>query len=171
MFFKLLFLLLNISSIFSYNIKYVILNLEQFSSRHNLLHVAITFSDTPCTVNRKVCRFDFRAYNDGNSYMTNKRQRLNLDLTFPNLNIPNDYNMNDYNEYRKNIDVHSKNIYWGETNKTWDEIFEFEKEFLCKKYILGVYDCRHYTNKFTYWATGKASPIWKLKDLWNNNEF
>ncbi len=118
MFFKLLIFFFNITQLYSYNLKYVNINLEKFNTKYNLMHVAVTFSDPICSINRKICRFDFRVYNDGNSYLTNRRQRLDLHLTFPNLHIPEKYDRNQFNLYRKNIDIHSKSIYWGYTNKT-----------------------------------------------------
>ena len=67
MFFKLLFIFFNITHLYCYNLnlekfnsKHVHLNLEKFNSKYNLLHVAVTFSDPICSVNRKICRFDFR---------------------------------------------------------------------------------------------------------------
>ncbi len=169
MFFKLLIFFFNITQLYSYNLKYVNINLEKFNTKYNLMHVAVTFSDPICSINRKICRFDFRVYNDGNSYLTSRRQRLDLHLTFPNLYIPEKYDRNQFNMYRKNIDVHSKSIYWGHTNKTWTEIFDYEKNFLRKRYILGIYDCRHYTSQFTKFTTGKATPIWTLNELWDAN--
>ena len=59
----------------------------------------------------------------------------------------------------------SKNIFWGITNKTFDEIIEYEKT-LNIKYKLGIYDCRHYVNKFTDWSLNKPTPIWTLHKLW-----
>ena len=38
---------------------------------------------------------------------------------------------------------------------------------LHKKYILGIYDCRHYVNKFTDWCLDKPTPVWELYSLWN----
>ena len=40
---------------------------------------------------------------------------------------------------------------------------------LHKKYILGIYDCRHYVNKFTEWSLDKPTPIWKLNRLWDES--
>ncbi len=176
MFFKLLFIFFNIIQLNCYNLnldkfksKHVHLNIEKFNSKYNLMHVAVTFSDPICSVNRKICRFDFRIYNDGNSYLTNRRQRLDLNYIFPNINLPNTIDCDTYNLYRNNIDIYSKSIYWGTTNKTWAEIFDYEEKFLCKRYILGIYDCRHYTALFTKFATGIESPIWTLDELWDAN--
>jgi hypothetical protein len=60
----------------------------------------------------------------------------------------------------------NKTIYWGETNKTLEEVQLFEQS-LQKKYILGINDCRHYVNHFSRWALNKRTPIWNLHKLWN----
>tara|TARA_B100001778_G_scaffold303035_1_gene280107 strand:- start:560 stop:1225 length:666 start_codon:yes stop_codon:yes gene_type:complete len=59
-------------------------------------------------------------------------------------------------------------IFWGYTNKTLDDIHEYEKS-LNNKYILGLYDCRHYTRDLSNWTTHKPTPVWKLKDIVNYN--
>ena len=65
--------------------------------------------------------------------------------------------------------IKKKNIFWGITNKTQYEIIEFEKDIsINRRYKLGLYDCRHFVNEFTIWCLGKETPIWKLKNLWNN---
>lgn len=187
MFFKLLFIFFNITHLYCYNSKYVNLNLEKFNTKHvnlnlekfntkyvnlylekfnskyNLIHIAVVFSDPLCIIDRKICRFDFRVSNDGNSYLTNIQQPLDFYFIFPNIYIP----INNSNLYRNNIDIYSKYIHWGITNKTWSEIFDYEKNFLCKRYIIGIYDCRHYTSRFTKFATGKETPIWSLNELWD----
>jgi hypothetical protein len=55
-------------------------------------------------------------------------------------------------------------INWGYTNKTFNEIIEFE-ESINKYYIIGLYDCRHYTQQITQWATHNKTPIWNLSKL------
>jgi hypothetical protein len=52
-------------------------------------------------------------------------------------------------------------IYWGRTEHSLSSIIAYEKT-LHSPYILGLYDCRHYTRKFTTWATQKPTPVWKL---------
>jgi hypothetical protein len=61
-----------------------------------------------------------------------------------------------------------KEIFWGYTNKTLYDISEYEKT-LNRSYILGLYDCRHYTRDLSYWTTYNPTPVWKLKDIINNN--
>ena len=72
-------------------------------------------------------------------------------------NINNLYNLLSYNLY-------SKTIFWGYTNKTIDEIIIYEKN-LDYKYILGIYDCRHYVKNLTWWSCNKPTPVWKLLQL------
>ena len=65
-----------------------------------------------------------------------------------------------------NID--KKNIFWGYTNKTHEEILTFErKNLIYKKYKVGLYDCRHFVNDYTLWCLDKPTPIWRLNRLWN----
>ena len=40
------------------------------------------------------------------------------------------------------------------------------KKYLQRRYKLGIYDCRHYVNKFTQWCLYKPTPIWDLHLLW-----
>ena len=49
--------------------------------------------------------------------------------------------------------------------KLYDDWVEFEKT-LHKKYRVGIYDCRHYVNRFTRWSLDKPTPVWKLHRLW-----
>tara|TARA_Y100000389_G_scaffold160654_1_gene162877 strand:+ start:2077 stop:2736 length:660 start_codon:yes stop_codon:yes gene_type:complete len=58
-------------------------------------------------------------------------------------------------------------IFWGYTNKTLQDICEYEKT-LNNTYILGLYDCRHYTRDLSNWTTYNPTPVWKLKDIVNN---
>lgn len=149
------------------NNKKVILHLEKFNEKYNLLHIGITFINY-----NKYLRYDFRAFNNGKSSITNNINRNDARYIFPDL-VTYFNNFDDiYKEYNTllNNDIenrYSKNIYWGITNKTFCEIIAYEKN-LNKKYILGVYDCRHYVNNFTNWALDKPTPIWELYKLWND---
>lgn len=58
-------------------------------------------------------------------------------------------------------------IFWGYTNRTLQDICEYEKT-LNNTYILGLYDCRHYTRDLSNWTTYNPTPVWKLKDIVNN---
>lgn len=72
-------------------------------------------------------------------------------------NIDNLYNILSYNLY-------SKTIFWDYSNKTIKEIIDYEKN-LDYKYILGIYDCRHYVKNLTKWASDNPTPVWKLYKL------
>tara|TARA_A100001011_G_scaffold394553_1_gene487225 strand:+ start:1354 stop:1830 length:477 start_codon:yes stop_codon:yes gene_type:complete len=144
---------------FSFNLsplssqKKVFLHLEKFSQKYNLLHIGISFED-----DFKSIRYDFRPFcDDIESYETTNIEK-NVESVILSENILEHI---DINEFEK------KNIYWGETNKTFEEIVEFEKS-LHKKYILCYYDCRHYVREFTTWALNKSTPIWYLDEIWNN---
>lgn len=57
-----------------------------------------------------------------------------------------------------------KTLFWDYSNKTFDEVLEFEKN-IDYDYIVGIYDCRHYVNELTKWACTIPTPIWKLYKL------
>lgn len=129
--------------------KRVFLHMERFNNKFNLIHTGISFSD-----NRKTVRYDFRPFSTG-TYETSDEDRVNANALFPNVYLP------------KRRDVKQMTIDWGVTNRTWNEIADFESNYLCKKrYILGFYDCRHYTREFTQWSCNNATPIWSLHELW-----
>ena len=57
-------------------------------------------------------------------------------------------------------------IFWGYTDKSLDEIIDYEKKlFRNYKYILGFNDCRHYTRILANWTTNKPTPIWKIQNI------
>ena len=63
-------------------------------------------------------------------------------------------------------DINSHIIFWGYTNKSLDEIIDYEKKlFRNYKYILGFNDCRHYTRILANWTTNKPTPIWRIKNI------
>ena len=197
----LFYLMLNINT-YSFRINkpeknIVVLHLEKFNPKYNLLHIGISFNN-----NKELLRYDYRSYNQDKTYRTTDIERLNQNIMFPDLmnsdeykillkysNFINNKNMNtksdnsntnsDNSENNDNsddsyimnyINTNKKDIYWGITNKTQKEIIEYEKNYLIKKkYKIGIYDCRHYVNEFSIWALNKPTPIWKLKNLWDNN--
>ena len=55
-------------------------------------------------------------------------------------------------------------LFWGYSNKTIDEIVEYENS-MEYRYILGIYDCRHYVRNLTKWSTNKSTPVWSLDRL------
>jgi hypothetical protein len=147
-------------ALLSFSVKNVYLHVEKFNERLNLLHTGISFSDRYKTV-----RYDFRPFSNGESYETNFESRLDSEALYPIFNLPQEVN-EDLRQNRGRFET--KTIKWSETNKTWKEISEFEIESLCtKRYILGVYDCRHYTRDFTLWCSNNQTPVWNLDILWN----
>jgi hypothetical protein len=117
------------------------LHLEKFNKYYNLYHIGISFKNEN---ENKIIRYDYRPFCEEKSLNTNqliiidKFYKLLLSKTIENITI-----------------------FWGETNKTLEEIEVFEKT-LQKKYILGIHDCRHYVNSFSLWTLNKKTPIWKL---------
>jgi len=64
----------------------------------------------------------------------------------------------------------TRTIKWGETSRSWEDISRFELDQLCTKpYVLGVYDCRHYTRDFIRWSCPNlpSTPVWKIHELWD----
>ena len=158
-FFLILISLLNIHSLFPSITRTdktkVMIHLEKFNEKYNLLHIGISFN---CDF--KTLRYDYRPFCeiDDCSYETSNINRLDRRDLFPDINLSDNIVMIE--------EMEKKDIYWGESEKTLDEIEEFEKT-LHKKYILGVNDCRHYVNYFTRWVLDKPTPIWKLDKLWD----
>jgi len=67
-------------------------------------------------------------------------------------------------------ECNTRTIKWGETSRSWEDISRFELQQLCKnQYVLGVYDCRHYTRDFTLWSCPNlpSTPVWKINELWD----
>ena len=60
--------------------------------------------------------------------------------------------------------AYKKTIMWDYTNKTLDEIIDYENS-LNFLYIVGIYDCRHYVRNLTTWASNKPTPVWNLYKL------
>lgn len=139
----------------------VYLHLEKFNTRFNLIHIGISFEN-----DFKSIRFDYRPFNYGNSYLIEEKNRKNRQILYPHLNqcsklnyllIEDNYTIESFNK---------KKIFWGATNKTQEEIIEFEKNYLLyKKYRVGIYDCRHFVNQLSLFSLDKSTPIWKLKNL------
>ena len=161
-----LFYLFMYSFLINKNFVNVYINIDKVNKY--LIHSGITFEDIN---NNKKIRYDFRAFNDNYEYITNDESRKNVTLMFPNLDNKFLYlkglnNLNNENDYERNdgkneMFLISKEIFWGTTNYSLQDIKDFEQT-LHKKYIIGLYDCRHYVNEFSLWALNKSSPIWDL---------
>ncbi len=160
-----LFYLFMYSFLINKNFVNVYINIEQVNKY--LIHSGITFEDIN---NNERIRYDFRAFNDNYEYITTDESRKNVTLMFPNLdnnflhlkglNNLNKEN-NDINDKKNEMFLTSKEIFWGTTNYSLQDIKDFEQT-LHKKYIIGLYDCRHYVNEFSLWSLNKSSPIWDL---------
>ena len=132
----------------------VYLNLEKPNDL--IIHTGVTLKN-----NLKEVRFDFRAFNDDRDYMTTFESRKNISEMFPGL----DRKFIDYKGLGGEMEfLYSKELYWGTSNYSIEEIVKLEKR-LHKKYILGVYDCRHYTDELCKLTLNKGIPIWNLKSL------
>lgn len=123
-----------------------------------ITHTGITFENN----NNKI-RYDFRAFNNNDDYVTTEESRKNVTLMFPKIDSKF-FDYKGFNEYRDNITFFSKEILLGETDYSLKEIIEYEKT-INKNYILGLYDCRHYVNELTLWCLNKSIPIWNLNSL------
>jgi len=71
-----------------------------------------------------------------------------------------------YSFLRENLEkeMYSKTLFWGYSDKSLDEIIEYEKS-IEHQYIIGICDCRHYVRNLTIWACNKPTPVWKLIKL------
>jgi len=93
--------------------------------------------------------------------MTTFESRKNISEMFPGL----DRKFIDYKGLGGEMEfLYSKELYWGTSNYSIEEIVKLEKR-LHKKYILGVYDCRHYADELCKISLNKGIPIWNLKSL------
>lgn len=142
----------------------VLLHLERFNEKYNLLHIGISFSNENNNI-----RYDFRPYSESVGYLTTTMDRREFSNIFPEIEVSSDFE-EQYRHYRDAIifdtkQVYTKDIFWGFTNYTFNEIIEFEKS-LHKNYRVGLYDCRHYVNHFTKWCLNKPTPVWTLHRLW-----
>ena len=132
----------------------VYLNLEK--PNNFIIHTGVTLKN-----NFKEVRFDFRAFNDNRDYMTTFESRRNISEVFPDL----DRRLLSSKCLGKEMEFkYSKELYWGTSNYSMEEIISMEKK-LHKKYILGLYDCRHYANELCKLSVNKRIPIWNLKSL------
>lgn len=146
----------------------IFINLDKFNNY--VIHSGITFKNTDTKI-----RYDFRAFNTNNSYITNADIRTNVYYMFPDLFIESSNNKNNklnninyinsiYNKIYNKISFYSKEIFWGESNFSIEELIEIEKN-INKNYLLGVNDCRHYVNELCKIALNKEIPIWNLNSL------
>lgn len=121
-----------------------------------IIHAGITLRN-----DEKEVRYDFRAFNDGRDYITTEESRKSMSEMFPDLD-------KDFLKAKGLGDdmvfIYTKEIYLGTSNYSIEEIMEMERG-LSKKYILAVYDCRHYVNELCKLSLDKEIPIWDLESL------
>jgi hypothetical protein len=159
LFFKLFLFVINPTKIF--------LNLDKFNNF--IIHSGITLKNS-----ERQIRYDFRAFNKNNTYITNKYTRQNVNHMFPNLFDTKSKHpiaiAIDYNYIYNKIKYKSKEVYWGTSNFSIEELIKIENN-LDKNYLLGIYDCRHYVNEFCKIALDKEIPIWNLNSLIDDSRF
>ena len=160
MYLSLLYIFLNIV-VFP---KTVILHLEKIPN--GITHVGVSF-ETPY----KVARYDFRVFNENNTCMSTNLNKKDLRVYYPNI-YDNRFNkkvrifLEDFlSQEPKTINY---DIVVGKTYKTFNEIETYSNK-INKKYILGLYDCRHYTNRLIKWAGLSSIPIWNINKFLNKN--
>jgi len=132
----------------------VYLNIEK--STDKIIHIGVTFKNY-----FREIRFDYRAFNDNNNYITTAKSRKNISEMFPDLNIKVITSKGLGNELEL---IYKKELFWGTSNYSINDIIKLEKK-LHKRYILGFYDCRHYTDQLCKLTIYKGIPIWDLKSL------
>ena len=132
----------------------IYINLEKPNDM--IIHAGITLRN-----DEKEVRYDFRAFNDGRDYITTEESRKSMSEMFPDLD-------KDFLKAKGLGDdmvfIYTKEIYYGTSNYSMEEIMEMERG-LSKKYILAVYDCRHYVNELCKLSLDKEIPIWDLESL------
>lgn len=154
-----IFYLLSLAfNVFSKN---VILHLEKIPG--GITHTGISFK-TPI----KRVRYDFRAFNENNTCVTSdisNENGKNLKRLYPNLYDPEFNEQFRYileNFFKSEPFVIKKDVIVGSTEKTFQEI-ETYSCIINKKYIFGIYDCRHYVDKMSVFCDTGNIPIWNLK--------
>jgi len=140
----------------------VSIHIVEFNRRFGLLHVGVSFEN-----DYKLLRYDFKPGTD--DYITFSKIKYIRwpQNTYRTKYIPETLDIL-RSSYITNTETRNVIIDWGVTNYTFREIEEYEKQ-LHDKYRLCIYDCRHYVRRFTAWATGYPTPVWKLNRLWKNS--
>ena len=83
----------------------VLLHLERFNERYNLLHIGISFSSE-----NKNIRYDFRPYSESVGYLTTTMNRREFSNIFPELEVSNDFE-EQYRRYRDAIIFDTQKLY------------------------------------------------------------
>lgn len=158
-----------ISEIFNYNLDVIVTHFHPNFSLNNITNVILKKvrprnlkNELLFLLNKKVKVYIhieqlFTKTNIFHIGITFKSIGGNVRYDIHGFNIDNLYNLLSYNLY-------SKTIFWDYSNKTIKEIIDYEKN-LNYRYILGIYDCRHYVKNLTKWACDNPTPVWKLYKL------
>ena len=142
-------------SVFGFVPQQVSLHVERFSMKHNLLHAAISFSD-----GHDERRFDFRPFvPPGQSYETTVAERLHYGQCMVDFLC-----LVEVGSVQDSL-LTSKQICWGTTTKSWAEILDYEAHLAKRRYVMGVYDCRHFSSELALFTTGRRTPVWDLHRL------
>ena len=146
--------------------KTVILHLEKIP--RGITHTGVSFK-TPY----KTARYDFRVFNENNSCMTSNLDKKDLKRMYPNMYTKRfNTKLRNFLEafFLKDTKFINYEISVGKTYKTFNEIEQYSNK-INNKYIFGIYDCRHYTNRLITWAGLDRIPIWRLNQFFlNKNE-
>ena len=158
------------------------INNDKLNNAADIFYNTTKIIDSNINTNSKYIYFSSfnNNFNIGNEikYFINKKTKvyIHIQQLISNLNVYHigvsfynsknhiRYDLRGYNMSYINIlnkDLYDKTFFWGYSNKTLYEIIEYESK-LEYKYILGIYDCRHYVRNLTSWALNKPTPIWKL---------
>lgn len=149
--------ILSVNSIFIYNITdFITNNISPLNLKNEILYL----------INRKTkvyihIELLFPRTNIYHIGVTFKSIISNIRYDIRGINLDNLYYF-----FLDNLEneLSSKTLFWAYSDKTLDEIIEYEKS-IEHKYILGIYDCRHYVRNLTMWSSNKPTPIWKLIQL------
>ena len=165
----------NILEIFNYNSDNLIPQSELFNNNlNNITEIIYSYN------------IEKRNFIDEMLYFINKKNKIyiHIEQLFPRTNIYHigvtfksvaahvrydirGFNIEAISKFigdNNNTKLYEKTLFWDYTNKTIEQIVEYEKN-MDHKYILGIYDCRHFVRNLTSWASNNPTPVWKLTKL------
>lgn len=146
--------------------KIVTLHLEKIP--RGITHTGISFKN-----DYKNVRYDFRAFNENNTCITsqiNNKNGKNLFKLYPNIYQKNFNKI--YRHILENFLINEpytikRDVILGSTEKSFQEIEDYSN-LINTKYILGVYDCRHYVDKMSTFCETGHIPVWRLNRYFND---
>lgn len=142
----------------NYNLK----KITRINSNNKNIYMQLLFNELNFLLNRKTKVY---LHLEQLIYKTNI---YHVGISFHNIfnNIRYDIGLFDATEFGiLNKNRKDKTIFWDYSNKTLYSIIEYERS-LEYKYVLGVYDCRHYVRNLSDWTTNNPTPVWKLYKLY-----